>query len=90
MALEAFVNGKKKKKGEKVGETLRFEFELAPSSEDSCNEFFYTQLVEEKTEKVRVVACRWCMLRPTRPFVHRDKFRMHAFDVCGSQRPGRR
>ena len=53
MALEAVVNGKKKKKNEKVGETLRFELKLAPTSEDSCNEFFYPQLLEEKTEKVR-------------------------------------
>ena len=58
MALEAVVNGKKKKKTEKVGETLRFELELAQTSEDSCNEFFYPQLQEEKTEKVRSEA-RW-------------------------------
>ena len=54
MALEAFVNGKKKKTDTKVGETLRFELELALSSDEKTNEFFYPQLVEERTEKVTV------------------------------------
>lgn len=54
MALEAFVNGKKKRTDEKVGETLRFVLELAQSSDEQTNEFFYTQLVEERTEKVTI------------------------------------
>ena len=52
MALEAFVNGKKKKKERKEGETFRFELELVLSSDDYTNEFVYPTLVEERTEKV--------------------------------------
>ena len=54
MALEAVVNGKKKKTVRKGGETLRFKLELVQSSDETTNEFFYTQLVEDKTEKVTV------------------------------------
>ena len=52
MALEAVVNGKKKKKDRKVGETLRFELDLVLSSDEQSNEFFYPTLVEKLTEKV--------------------------------------
>ena len=52
MALEEFVNGKKKKKAKKVGETLRLEVNLVLSSEEQSNEFFYPALVEERTDKV--------------------------------------
>ena len=52
MALEAVVNGKKKKTARKVGETLRFELDLVLSSDEQSNEFFYPTLLEERTEKV--------------------------------------
>lgn len=52
MALEAVVNGKKKKKAKKVGETLRFDLDLVLSSEEQSNEFFFPTLVEGRTEKV--------------------------------------
>ena len=54
MALEAYVNDKKKKTDRKVGETLRFELDLAQSSDEQTNEFFYPQLVEGRTEKVSI------------------------------------
>ena len=54
MALEACVNGKKKKTDRKMGETLRFELDLVQSSDEQTNEFFYPQLVEGRTEKVSV------------------------------------
>lgn len=56
MELEAFINGDKQKKDKKRGRTLRFELELAPPTEDSTNEFSYTDLVEEEERKVTVWA----------------------------------
>lgn len=70
MALEAFMNGKKKKKAKKVGETLRFELDLVLSSEEQSNEFFYPTLVEERTEKVIFRALLPCIFCPTECVVH--------------------
>lgn len=52
MALEAFMNGDKQKKTRKRGRTLRFELELSPPTEESTNEFSYTDLVEGEQRKV--------------------------------------
>jgi hypothetical protein len=70
MALEAFVNGKKKKTAQKVGETLRLELNLVLSSEEQSNEFFYPTLVEERTNKVTFWARLRCIFCPTECIVH--------------------
>ena len=54
MELEAVVNGHKKKTGEKLGETLRFDLELASPTEESTNEFSYARLVDKRRKKVRI------------------------------------
>lgn len=70
MALEAFVNGKKKKKDKKVGETLRFKLDLVLSSEEQTSEFFYPTLVEERTEKVTFSVILLYIVYPTECIVH--------------------
>jgi ubinuclein len=56
MALEAFINGDKHKEPRKRGRTLRFDLELAPPTEESTNEFSYTELVEgDKRKRERVL-----------------------------------
>lgn len=52
MELEAVVNGHKKKTGEKLGETFRFDLELASPTEESTNEFSYERLVAKRRKKV--------------------------------------
>lgn len=52
MELEAVVNGHKKKTGDKLGETLRFDLELASPTEESTNEFSYERLLAKKRKKV--------------------------------------
>ena len=52
MALEAYVNGQRKKAPEKKGVTIRLELELRAPNEESTNEYSYTQLVEEAAGKV--------------------------------------
>ena len=54
MALEAVINGDKQKKTKKRGRTLRFELELAPPTEESTNEFSYTDLVVGEQRKVNI------------------------------------
>ena len=54
MALEAFINGDREKKGKKRGRTLRFDLQLAPPTEEFTNEFSYTELVEGERNKVSV------------------------------------
>ena len=52
MALDTFINGERKQTAKKRGETLRFELELAPPTEETTNEWSYEQLVDEKLKKV--------------------------------------
>ena len=52
MALEDRINGDKPKGPRKRGRTLRFDLELAPSTEESTNEFSYTELVDGDERKV--------------------------------------
>ena len=52
MALEAYVNGQRKKSPEKSNDTLRFELELAPPTDESTNEFSYAHLVADAQRKV--------------------------------------
>lgn len=54
MALDTFINGERKQTAKKRGETLRFELELAPSTEETTNELFYVQLVDDALKKVHV------------------------------------
>ena len=55
MALDTFINGERKQTAKKRGETLRFELELAPSTEETTtNEWSYVQLVEDALKKVHV------------------------------------
>ena len=86
MTLEAFVNGKKKKKAKKVGETLRFELDLVLSSEEQSNEFFYPTLVEERTDKVTFWALLPCIFDPTECIVHGVSGGCLRFGVDGLQK----
>ena len=52
MALEACINGDKQKTAKKRGRTVRFELELVPPTEESTNEFSYTDLVDGQQRKV--------------------------------------
>ena len=52
MALETVINGDKQKAGKKRGRTLRFDLDLVPPTEESTNEFSYTDLVEGGERKV--------------------------------------
>ena len=52
MALETVINGDKQKAGKKRGRTLRFDLDLVPPTEESTNEFCYTDLVEGGERKV--------------------------------------
>ena len=52
MALEAFINGDKLKADKKRRRTLRFELELARPTEETTNEFSFTELVERAQRKV--------------------------------------
>ena len=79
MALEAFVNGKKKKTDKKVGETLRFELELVEASDDKSNEFVYPQLVEKKTAKVTFLSKFWVHFLYNNGPSAWKLLRMHAF-----------
>ena len=55
MALDTFINGERKQTAKKRGETLRFELELAPSTEETTtNEWSYVQLVDDALKKVHV------------------------------------
>lgn len=58
MALEAFINGDKRKRAKQRGRTLRFDLELAPPTEEFTNEFSYTELVEGEERKVRLRVVR--------------------------------
>ena len=52
MALEAYVNGQKKKSAGENGDTLRFELELALPTDEGTNEFSYGHLVADALKKV--------------------------------------
>ena len=54
MALDTFINGERKQTAKKRGKTLRFELELAPSTEETTNEWSYVQLVDDALKKVHV------------------------------------
>lgn len=54
MALDTFINGERKQTAKKRGETLRFELELAPPTEETTNEWSYVQLVDDALKKVHI------------------------------------
>ena len=55
MALDTFINGERKQTAKKRGETVRFELELAPPTEETTiNEWSYVQLVDDALKKVHV------------------------------------
>lgn len=55
MALDTFINGERKQTAKKRGETVRFELELAPPTEETTiNEWSYVQLVDDASKKVHV------------------------------------
>ena len=56
MALDTFINGERKQTAKKRGETLRFELELAPPTEETTNELSYAQLVDDALKKVHARA----------------------------------
>lgn len=53
MALDVFMKCGTKQTSEKGRETLRFELELAPSTDVSTNEWSYMQLVDDALKKVK-------------------------------------
>lgn len=73
MALDVSVNGDRKKLGDKVGETLRFDLELDSPTDDTFNEFSYLQLVRERKKKVlTLMHSRFCIIekQPHAPVRH--------------------